>query len=61
MLRLSNGDFLHIASAFLGENMDITCNRLEKYGIQVKNEDGTYKAFDEVMDQVYSLHAHEGE
>ena len=61
MLRLSNGDFLHIAAAFLGENMDVTCNRLEQYGIKVKNEDGTYKAFNEVMEQIYDLHVYEGE
>jgi peroxiredoxin len=61
MLRLSNGDFVHIAGAFLSDDMDITCNRLEQYGITVKNEDGTYKAFNEVMEQIYSLHVHEGE
>lgn len=61
MLRYRNGDFLCVASAFLSENIEDTCNCLEQCGVSIKNADGTYKTFNEVMEQIYSLHVHADE
>jgi hypothetical protein len=56
-----NGDFYWVSSAFLSEDIEDTCNCLNQCGVQTKNEDGTYKTFNEVMEQIYSLHVHERE
>lgn len=61
MLRKLNGDLSLITSAFLSEDIEDTCNCLKQCGVQTKNENGTYKTFNEVMEQIYSLHVHEGE
>ena len=58
MLSVRNGSLTNIAGAFLSENIEDTCIYLEQCGIQVKNVDGTYKTFDEVMQQIYRLHIH---
>lgn len=49
-------DFTNIAIAFLSGSVKDVCNNLEKYGIITRNEDGTYKAFNEVLEQIYELH-----
>jgi hypothetical protein len=56
-----NGDFYWVSRAFLSEDIEGTCQCLEQCGVQTTNEDGTYKTFNEVMEQIYSLHVHEGE
>jgi len=61
MLRYRNGDFLYVVGAFLSENIEDTCRCLEQCGVLAKNADGTYKMFNEVMEQVYNLHVHEGQ
>lgn len=61
MLRKRNGDFFLVTGAFLSEDIEDTCDCLKQCGVQTKNADGTYKAFNEVMEQIYSLHVHEGE
>ena len=61
MLRKLNGGFFNVTCAFLSEDIEDTCDLLRLSGVQTKNEDGTYKTFNEVMEQIYSLHVHEGE
>lgn len=56
MLSVRNGIISNIAAAFLSEDIESTCFCLNQCGITTKNEDGTYKTFDEVMQQVYKLH-----
>ena len=56
MLSVRNSIISSIAAAFLSENIEDTCICLKECGIITKNEDGTYKTFDEVMQQIYSLH-----
>ena len=58
MLSVRNGTLTYIAGAFLSKNIEDACNCLEKCGVSVKNADGTYKTFNEVMEQIYSLHVH---
>lgn len=61
MLSKRNGTLTYIIGAFLSENIEDTCYCLKQCNIQTKNEDGTYKTFNEVMEQIYNLHIHEGE
>ena len=59
MLSVRNGTLTYISEAFLSENIEDTCSCLEQCNIQTKNADGTYKTFNEVMQQIYRLHIHE--
>ena len=56
MLSVRNSTLAYISGAFLSENIEDTCNCLEQCGVQTKNTDGTYKTFNEVMQQIYRLH-----
>lgn len=60
MLSVINGTLAYISGAFLSENIKDTCCYLEQCGVCTKNADGTYKMFNEVMEQIYNLHIHEG-
>ena len=61
MLSVRNGILVYVSGAFLSENIEDTCNCLEQCGVLTKNADGTYKSFNEVMEQIYNLHIHEGQ
>lgn len=56
MLSVRNGVISSIAAAFLSENIEDTCKCLAQCGITTQYSDGTYKTFDEVMQQIYELH-----
>ena len=59
MLSVRNGTLAYISGAFLSENIEDTCNCLRQLGVVIKNEDGSYKLFNEVMEQIYKLHMSE--
>ena len=59
MLSVRNGTVHYIAAAFLSEDIDTTIQCLLELGIEVKNSDGEFKQFNEVMEQIYNLHIHE--
>lgn len=61
MLSVRNGTLAYVSGAFLSENIEDTCYWLSQCGVNAKNNDGTYKTFDEVMQQIYELHIHEGQ
>lgn len=56
MLSVRNGTLAYVSGAFLSENIEDTCSCLEQLGVITKNEDGSYKLFNEVMEQIYKLH-----
>ena len=56
MLSVRNGTLAYVSGAFLSENIEDTCSYLEQLGVITKNEDGSYKLFNEVMEQIYKLH-----
>ena len=56
MFSVRNGTLTYVAGAFLSENIEETCRYLERLGVVIKNEDGSYKLFNEVMEQIYKLH-----
>ena len=57
MIKFEHNDFINIAPFFFSGGVEDVCNNLEKYGIITRNTDGTYKAFNEVLEQVYELRA----
>lgn len=59
MLSIRNGTLHYVAGAFLSEDINTTIQCLLQLGIEVKNSDGEFKPFNEVMEQIYSLHIHE--
>lgn len=59
MLSIRNGTLQYLAGAFLSENIDTAIECLLQLGIEAKNSDGEFKPFNEVMEQIYSLHIHE--
>lgn len=61
MLSIRDGTLQYLAGAFLAEDIDITIQWLFELGVEVKNSDGKFKPFNEVMQQIYKLHIHEGQ
>ena len=59
MLSVRNGTLAYVSGAFLSENIEDACRCLEEVGVVTKNEDGSYKLFNEVMEQIYKLHMSE--
>lgn len=59
MLSIRNGTLHYVVGAFLSENIDTTVQCLLELGIEAKNSKGEFKPFNEVMEQIYSLHVHE--
>lgn len=59
MLSVRDGTLQYLAGAFLAEDIDITIQWLLELGVEVKNSDGKFKPFNEVMEQIYNLHIHE--
>ena len=55
MVKFKHNDFMNIALSFLSGGAEDVCNNLEKYGVITHNADGTYKAFNEVFEQIYEL------
>ena len=55
MSMIKNTDLHCLATAFLSDSMEQTEKYLGKLNIIVKNPDGTYKPFNEVMEQIYAL------
>lgn len=55
MSMIKNADLHGLATAFLSDTIDETEKYLTSIGIIVKNSDGTYKPFNEVMDQICAL------
>ena len=55
MLMIKNTDLHCLAAAFLSDNIEQTEECLGKLNITIKNPDGIYKPFNEVMDQIYAL------
>lgn len=56
MFSMRSGTLAYISGAFLSENIEDTCNCLGRLGVATKNKDGSYKLFNEVMEQIYKLH-----
>lgn len=56
MMKFKHNDFVNIVLSFLSGSVEDVCNNLEKYGIITRNTDGTYKAFNEVLEQIYEFH-----
>jgi hypothetical protein len=54
-MQIKNTDLHCLATAFLSDNIEQTEEYLGKLNITIKNPDGTYKPFNEVMDQIYVL------
>ena len=61
MLSVRDGTLQYLAGAFLAEDIDTTIQWLLELGVEVKNSDGEFKTFNEVMEQIYKLHIHEGQ
>jgi hypothetical protein len=59
MLSVRNGTLQYLAGAFLAEDINTTIRWLLELGIEVKNSNGEFKPFNEVMEQIYHLHIHE--
>ena len=55
MSMIKNSDLRCLSTAFLSDTIDETEKYLTHIGVIVKNPDGTYKAFNEVMEQIYAL------
>ena len=58
-MKLKHNDFVNIALAFLSGSVEDVCKNLEQYGIITRNADGTYKAINEVLEQIYEFHVPE--
>ena len=54
-MQIKNTDLHYLVTAFLSDNIEQTEEYLGKFNITIKNPDGTYKPFNEVMDQIYAL------
>lgn len=54
-MQIRNIDLHCLATAFLSDNIEQTEEYLNKLNVTIKNPDGTYKPFNEVMDQIYAL------
>lgn len=61
MISIRNSTLAYVSGAFFSENIEDTCNCLGQLGVITKNEDGSYKLFNEVMEQIYKLHILEGQ
>ena len=54
-MQIKNTDLHCLTTAFLSDNIEQTEEYLNKLNITVKNPDGTYKPFNEVMEQICAL------
>lgn len=59
MLSIRDGTFQYIAGAFLAEDLDMTIQWLSYLNIETQTDNGEFKPFNEVMEQIYKLHIHE--
>lgn len=59
MLSIRDGTLQYIAGAFLAEDLDMTIQWLAYLNIETQNDNGEFKPFNEVMEQIYRLHIHE--
>ena len=55
-MQIKNTNLDCLTTAFLSDNIEQTEKYLGKFNITIKNPDGTYKPFNEVMDQIYALY-----
>ena len=60
-MQIKNTDLHCLKTAFLSDNIEQTEEYLGKLNITTKNSDGTYKPFNEVMDQICALSVEQGE